>query len=468
MDNVYDIVHRLITDGLEISADIETDDLLSYTQSFYFTLSDIDYTKYINLFSSHPECITVNGYIYNCDPEIEDLNNIQISISENFFAENKSQFNHFIIYDEKVFEKFIDFFFRKIKIRDLKGVRDKARISFFRKINIDFSNSIFTTSELGEELHIPKFIFFDSYYSSLSIASLPRAVPKVFINILLGKIIQAQFEMISNHFIDNNKFVIYSEKNIVFEMKDILISKGLAEDLEDIIIFIFEDERHYYDKLEIFRNVFSLNFQKENEVSEHLSERLLEETKSQYSLYISDTLGKFLQDKQMITEKYINFMQNISERSKILRDEIQKEILTLIGIVISTFFITGIDNGLAVMFPSALGLVYLCISYYLKEKSDWYENSNFFKNEIEFMNSTYGKIYKYDIAYSNELLENYVNPEIEKLKSIENRFRSIYIIFIILFGLWFLYALFFQSLENKLSLEKYYVLKLVLLQQVRV
>lgn len=457
MDNVYDLIMHLNKTDVVINAEIESYDLLSYTQSFYFTVSETVYESYTDLFSEFYEHIIVNGFEFSDDPDIEEENEVQISISNNFFSDNKENFNKFILYDKKIFYKFIDFFFKGIKISDLRKIKTKANIEFLTETNISLTNCIFNLDASEEKIFIPEILLFDGYYSSIKITALPNIVPQVPVELLLKDIVKSQFELMSNHFIDDDKFIIYSDKTVSFEMNDIKLSKELRDDIEAIILFVFEDERHYYDKLEIFKNIFSVGWLKQKEVSKELSEGLLDDIKSQYSLYVSDSLDKFIQDKQIITDKYIAFMQSISEHSKRVSDEIQKQILTLIGIVISTFFITGVEEGIGLILPSLLGLVYLGISYYLKFKSGWLENTVFLKKEIEFMNNTYGELYKFDSTYTNGLLKEYVSPEIKKLELAEKRFQYIYIVFLVIFCVWFLYSLLFSvPIETLSKILKYF------------
>lgn len=442
MDSIYDLISYLISEKVSIKSDIESSSLLSYIQSFYLNIDKDDYYKYKPEFSKFPQYILVNEYKFDSDPEIELVDNkIQISVPEDIFIDDYQRFNDLYIYDVEVFMKFSKIFFNNIKIANLHKISKKARVLFLTETNLNFENSIFSEDDIfNKELFIPEILLYDDYFSSIKILALPNIVPEYLINELSENIVHSQLELLSNHFINDKKYIIYSEKNISFESNDIKISIELIKDLEAMIRFIFEDERHYYDKLEIFRNIFSNTWLTFKKVDKYFSKELMDNVKNQYSLFVSDSLDKFIKDKQIITDKYITFLQNISEQTKRNTEEIQRQILTLIGIIISTFFITGMERGIEIILTPLLGLLYLGISYILKEKNGWHEDSNFFENEMVFMNDTYGKIYKFDTTYTDKLSKKYIDPAIKKLKLIETWTHKIYYFLLIIFCIWFLYA----------------------------
>ncbi|WP_320164898.1 hypothetical protein [uncultured Trichococcus sp.] len=440
MDTLYNLIIDLINNNLFIKSEIVSRHNLSYTQSFYFDFSSEMFEEYKNRLALFPDQVLVNGYGIEDDPEIELSNDIQISITNNFFSDDFCRFNSFIFYDQNNFLKFSEIFFNEVKISHLEKVKRKAEVQFLIDTNIKFENSIFTDANNKYELSLPEIFLKDEYYLSIKAISLPNIVPDMLLESLINRKIESQFELLSNHFINNETYIINSDKTVSFNTKEIDYSFELTKDLEKVIRFIFEDERHYYDKLEIFKNIFSSYLLKMSRVGKDLSAVLLDDIKSQYSLYMSDNLDKFIKDKQVITEKYMSFMQSVTAKTKAIYDEIQKQILTLIGIILTTFFIKGVEEGISNVLPPLLGLIYSGFSIYLKYRSGWNEDSDFFVKEIDFMDKTYGNLYKFDFEYTNELYDDYIKPQLTKLGTVEDRLKKIYILFFLLFSLWFLAA----------------------------
>ena len=112
----------------------------------------------------------------------------------------------------------------------------------------------------------------------------------------------------------------------------------------------------------------------------------------------------------------------------------------MIGIILSTFFIKGIEEGIGNVLPPLSGLLYSGFSIYLKHKSGWNEDSDFFIKEIDFMDQTYGNLYKFDFEYTNELYNKYIKPQLIKLEIVKDRLKNIYTLLFLLFLLWFLVA----------------------------
>lgn len=440
MDTLYTLIIDLINNNLLMKSEIVSRHNLSYTQSFYFDFSSEMFEEYKNRLALFPDQVLVNGYGIEDDPEIEPSNDIQISITNNFFSDDLCRFNRFIFYDQNNFLKFSEIFFNEVKISHLEKVKRKAQVQFLIDTNIKFENSIFTDADNKYELSVPEILLKDEYYLSIKAISLPNIVPDMLLESLINRKIESQFELLSNHFINNETYIINSDKTVSFNTKEIDYSFELTKDLEKVIRFIFEDERHYYDKLEIFKNIFSSYWLKMGRVDKDLSAILLDDIKSQYSLYMSDNLDKFIKDKQVITEKYMTFMQSVTAKTKAIYDEIQKQILTLIGIILTTFFIKGIEEGISNVLPPLLGLIYSGFSIYLKYRSGWNEDSDFFVKEIDFMDKTYGNLYKFDFEYTNELYDDYIKPQLTKLGTVEDRLKKIYLLFFLLFSLWFLAA----------------------------
>ena len=316
MDNIYSLIKRLSLNRFLTENEIISRNNLSYTQSFNFTLTENVYYEYEEEFKLYPDQIAVNGYKINQYPDIDSRNNVQISVTASYFKDDLTGFNEFIFYNDINFKKFSEFFFNEIKISHLGKIKEKAKVEFLFENDIKFENSIFSEAECADELFVPEVLLNDEYYLSIKAISLPGMVPDLLLESLLNRKIESQFELLSNHFVNNETYIINSDKTVSFNTKEIDYSSELTKDLEKIIRFIFEDERHYYDKLEIFKNIFSLNLLKMGRVGKKLSAAVLDDIKSQYSLYMSDNLDEFIKDKQLITEKYISSYRVLPQKLK--------------------------------------------------------------------------------------------------------------------------------------------------------
>ncbi|MDT2010833.1 hypothetical protein [Carnobacterium divergens] len=420
-----------------------------FKQTFEFSLSKNDLIQNLtlikNIFKLN-NCINiyVNDFEYydgfNTE-SLEELNNISIIIKIDIFDENKN-FNSVTFLNILDFKDFLKYFANTININNCTNIRHKMKISFIETVeihDINLSDSIFDLKNDTEFEILDGFIL-DNYYSHKKIISLPYVIPKVCDDYMIELIIQSYFELLVTHYISNeNLFILNSTKSSSFELKDINFSELLLDELAELITFIFEEKKHSYDKLEIFKNLLSREIFAKKKIDNELINNLFNELKEHYSIFINDSVMTFIKDKQKITDDYLKIAQSISKNIKVISDDVQKQCLTVIGIILSTFFIKGLDKGINNLIIPVCGLIYVIFILWINFKKGWNSDSKFYEKEIQFINDRYKEIYRLNSEYVKNIEEEYIQPKINHLKSMEIISENIYFAIAFLFILWISY-----------------------------
>ncbi|HGA2612412.1 TPA: hypothetical protein ACGUOF_002074, partial [Streptococcus agalactiae] len=123
----------------------------------------------------------------------------------------------------------------------------------------------------------------------------------------------------------------------IFSIDNVEHSSSSYTYLGKIQSFIYQDSDRYYDKLRIFITIFNEYVEKGINIKSTDLEKILNKLTKLYNQFITNKIEKFVDEKQKLLEDYLKLNSDINNRIQNITNDISKELLTFIGLCISTF-----------------------------------------------------------------------------------------------------------------------------------
>lgn len=327
-------------------------------------------------------------------------------------------------------------------VSDLQNINEKINITGIT--NENYESSIFELSEKKSSKKIEDYIL--SYISLYEFHEKRiSAIPN-----LMGSHDKISEEMQRTCILDvlSNLFDNKVEESLlVFKqsIKKLNLSDLPKEPFEyysqisDVVNFVFNDSTRYREKLVIVKNILYDSIDEENVVVSNLSfwNDLLNESSNEYELFVDGKVNKFISEKKEIIKEQFSMSKEINNQISDSKKSLMNNLLSIIGIFLSKFFIDAISNNNSSYSDLAYKIAfyfsgYLIIMYFFSGEFKIYKN---FNNRVKIMNTYYPKLYLTKDNIIKDLKESISNPEISQLKSVN----------IITGGVYFLIFLFFMS-----------------------
>lgn len=346
----------------------------------------------------------------------KNRNNIIITIKQNLIPEkNKKIF----FYSEKDFLEFEKEFLKKIAIKDFKNRESKIEVDISEK-GIEIISPIF--SQKNEKLIIPKILFSKSEFNHVKICALPNVITNINYEDCKKLSLINLLDLLSERMIsdngDNTEFVISFEKNAILKLDDVSVTEKFFKNFENIFDFIFRDEKTYYEKLIIFRGLFSDLVNNELKIDDKDIEITCKKLKINYNLFIKDKLKEYVDDKKKITEDFTNLQIKTSDSIKTVSNTLLQQLLILIVTVLTTFILKNFSSRLAMLLTLIIGLFYLIFIIGINRLKGWCFESKSIELQYQKMDKMYSIFYNIEEDYFNELKQDY-DKTMKDLKMIE-------------------------------------------------
>lgn len=372
------------------------------------------------------------------DTKITETNNkIAITFNNKLVSENILFFK-----DSSDFERYLAIFFSSIKIEDLFLKEKKIIYKIHSQENCSFSSSIFSDKD-SEQLELYSIFKNERLYKDQKIIGVIETVPEKFRDKKLKEIIEGFLSIISDRTIDKGRtseYVISLGKRSYITGDKVIKSIEVIDILLEIEKFIFLSSEKYYDRLNIFRNIFSDKIENRVEINAETLKQMLDDTKLHYNLFIGDKIKHFVLEKQKVTEDYLKLSEDIVKRINVVTEEIPKQLLTIIGVVISTFFLKGLDKSIKIWIIPLLALGYLFVYALFKIKRGWFFESSNIGTQKQLMDESYRELYTLDDEFIQKLNTKYLIPKLNELKKMEIFSLGITMFIFALIALWLLWA----------------------------
>lgn len=416
-----------------------------YIYNLHMNLNSSDTNSFIEYMkNSNNENITTTVNYYDIHDlqksDINEINKITITAQQSL-VDNKNEF-YFLF--EKDYIEYLKYFFENIKILDLQDIEHKFKYNIYYDKDIKFTDcdsNIFSQKK-NEPLEIYSILMDEKLYNNHSIVGVVDAVPNVYKLNNQEAVISGVLGILADRIIENNserEYVISLDKLTYLKTSDIDCKLEVIEVFSEIQNFIFNSSEKYYDKLSVFRNLFVEKAQS-NLIDQKMLTKILEDTKIHYQLFINDKIKKFVDQKQKVIEDSLKFNENIVKSINSTTEELPKQLLTTIGIIISTFFIKSINQSNLLWVIPLLALIYFATYFILKSYRGWYFESESLKKQIALSDSSYEKLYTLDKEFLNKTRNDYIEPKLNQLVALEKKVKCISILMLLIFIIWLLIA----------------------------
>jgi len=158
--------------------------------------------------------------------------------------------------------------------------------------------------------------------------------------------------------------------------------------------FIFDDDKTYYEKLIIFRNIFSESIRRQGTISDIDFKDILKDVQSNYNLFINDKLKKFITDKQKLTEDFSKLQKEILVNIRNISNTLSQQFLVLLITILTTFIFKNFNTRLAMSLTVYSGIFYLICIIIVNKVRGWNFDSKSIKSECDDIDKNY-QIYKF-------------------------------------------------------------------------
>lgn len=407
---------------------------LSYEVSkrFFEIFKDIEYSfSKINI--NHED---IKTYSIN---RLENTNIVEI----NLYVEYLPQNNKLIFHTYDKFEKYLELVSKYVRFEDLQDYRNKIIIEIIDSNEIDIRiNTLLFTNNTVEKNKINPLFIYDDLFKETKISGLYKLFPEEYVSKHTKEIISSMLGIFFEKLYvdeDEDKFLMDKELRTIINIDNIEQSIISYTFLGKIQSFIYQDSDRYYDKLRIFIIIFNEYVEKGINITCIDIEKILNKLTKLYNQFITNKIEKFVDEKQKILEDYLKLNSDINNRIQNITNDISKELITFIGLGISTYISTSIDFKLPIYIIPIITIAYLGFYLYLFIVKGWYFESLSIQKQKDRIEKTYDDIYVLDKEYQDELNIEF-QQEIDKLKNIEKIHKNL-IIFLFIFSLcWCVWA----------------------------
>ena len=422
VDAFKDVVGRINIDSKEKK--------FIYILEFEISANELDiFKEKINSYKINELDIICNNYPLELCKETKEINKIAVTIKQNQFPlENKLLYfrnsSDFYTFEKK--------FLKNTTFKSLENRNTKIRI-WIPEENSEIYSPVFSLYE--ESLEIPDILISKTEFNHNMLCALPKIISDRNFDEFKIETLDGFLSIVSERKISKDEYIISFEKNAILEMNSIEIDNiDLFSVLNQLFDFIFYDNKTYYEKLIIFRNIFSEFIKRQNTISNLDFQYILKDVQSNYNLFINDKLKKFISDKQKLTEDFSKLQKEILVSIKNISNTISQQFLVLIITILTTFIFKNFNTRLAMSLTVYSGIFYLICIIIVNKVRGWNFDSKSIKSECDDIDKNYQMLYSIDKYFINTLKEsdNY-KTELKRLEKIETLYK--WLIYILLWSL---------------------------------
>lgn len=380
-----------------------------------------DFKEKINSYKISELEIICNNYPLELCKETKEINKIAVTMKQNQFPlENQLLYfrnsNDFYTFEKK--------FLKITTFKSLENRNTKIRI-WIPEENSDIYSPVFSLCD--ENLQIPDVLISKTEFNHNFLCALPKIILDRNFDEFKIETLDGFLCIVSERKISKDEYIISFEKNAILEMNSIEIDDiDLFGVLNQLFDFIFYDDKTYYEKLIIFRNVFSEFIKRQNTISNKDFQCILKDVQSNYNLFINDKLKKFISDKQKLTEDFSKLQKEILISIKNISNTISQQFLVLIVTILTTFIFKNFNTRLAMSLTVYSGIFYLICIIIVNKVRGWDFDSKSIKSECDDIDKNYNMLYSIDKHFIITLKEsNSYKTELKRLEKIETLYKRL-------------------------------------------
>lgn len=425
MKDMYNTIFPLLKNQINFSTRINFDlDALSVIQIFNFNISK-DSFDIIRKVKENP--------VNNCSVYISNLNirQMDFKLDNSLLDEDvEISFNHslknisypLLLNSLDDFYTFIKDCIIPLNIENISNIQNSINIKFStgtppKKINLKTDNLSVLTN--------------DTQYLTVGAILLPNILPAEDYEHFSNDILLAFLNCISERTLDRGEYLIkFGNASPLFISKNISQTEQQITSIYSIIKNIFEDTYRYEDKLHILRKIITNYLSNNTNVEKIDWHSIYQSLLDHYSLFIDKKIDTFFELDLKFHEQTKKIFEDISKEISNKIDDLTKQLLTLLGTIISTFILKTTDPQKLIFLGFAL--FYCVVQLYLLIIKGVHFSSNTIKQNIEYVSESLKKLSSTSNISNTKLLKS-IDTSLEKLKIIESSQK--YFLILIFLGL---------------------------------
>ncbi len=224
---------------------------------------------------------------------------------------------------------------------------------------------------------------------------------------------------------EQNKLSFIKKGVFLIDENSIQDSFGLNyTKLSELISFIYSDGKSVLIKLNVVKNLIYDYLSQSKDVNGmdiDFWQEVLEESKLEYKLYISDEITNFINDKKDVLKEQFELSYQIANKATQMRKNVTSNVVYILGIFLSNFLVESLKNNETTFNQLAFWLslilsTFILISFYVNGEKN---NHRSYVSKIKLINEHYPKLYIIKENIVQDLEKEISNPEIERLEKTE-------------------------------------------------
>lgn len=344
------------------------------------------------------------------------------------------------------FEELMEQLVQNIKLSDCKNLTTKIIIELSENTSLKSSLFNFNNTENEKFLDDEVKNFIKSQMDmDYTIANIPNLIEVNLDNENNEKFEVLQklcnLKLLSNFFDEKTgeAFIFFKPNynKILYENINISDTR-IYTSISKLIYFIYKEKSRYIDKLRIAKSLLYSSLDDDNYILDDklFWDRLYDEIINEYDLFIDDKVTKFLTEKKEIIKEQFQLSKEISNQISESKKTLMNNLISIIGIFLSKFFIDAInksDSSYSIL-AYKIAFVFSVYLFFMYLVSGEFKTYTKFENRIKIMNKYYPKLYLTNDNVIDELESKISSPEILQLKKINILTGSIYCLSILFFA----------------------------------
>lgn len=420
MKYMYNTIFPLLRNQINFSTRINFDsDALSVIQIFNFDFSRDSFDIIRQISENYPDNCSV--YISNLNiqhPNFKLDNTLLDEDVEVSFTHSLKKISYPLLLNSlNDFYTFIENCIIPLNIENISNIQNSINIEFLtdippKKINLKTNNLSVLTN--------------DTQYLKVDAILLPNILPTENYEYFSNDILLAFFNCISERTLDKGEYLVkFGNASPLSIPKNISQSKQQITSIYSIIKNIFEDTYRYEDKLHILRKIITNNLSNNIDIEKSDWQSIYQSLLDHYSLFIDKKIDTFFELDLKFHEQTKKILFDISKEISNKIDDLTKQLLTLLGTIISTFILKITDPQKLIFLGFAL--FYCIVQLYLHRIQGFHFSSNNIKQNIEYISESLNKLSN---TSNTKILES-IDTSLNKLRIIESS-QKYFLIFICL------------------------------------